>query len=840
MLFMAAVPVGAASRLVSVSTPNELMIALASVNEGDVIELQSGTYLMSELSSSDDYFEIEDPWARFTIRAATPGAAVIDGEGASRLLWLKGTSPDSAGWVTLEGLVFANGHTGSFDAGGLRIYGARATFIDCVFQNNTAVLGPTPGASAGAMLITRGALVQFIRCRWIGNTSDTHGGAILIGQGAEVLIHDSEFLDNRNNLPGHADNGLGGAIHLYNNVGGVTTKMRVSDTRFESNQAGYVGGAIMAKGDFATAANPQGSPTSVIVANCTFSQNIALNEATVTPEGTTEGGAVMAENNVNLEVFNSRFFGNSAGFGGAISSYRATVSVESSLLRGNQAFGRAAVSIAGQGGAIAAHANDSCADAENHPTGSLSLFDTQVESCSAQNGGCVFVSGDQNRYGSTEPGCQMGTVDDNRLPVILDEVVFAGCSVDDVVGINGSGGSLHGVLADLVWTDSIVLNSTASGTDPANPLSSSQGLGGAAAVYRDSRLDLTGTVFGGNVADHAGGALYLIGIDIAGFSNNTFVANAVSPGVNQAVHFSRGSAVLIGPQRSRSISATGAVTDSVFTDNAGMPIYEVDVQASDPCGCANRVTYDGNQFFNSTYGDDVFWNTLVASASTADELNVLVVDRGSGDTTKKSPLENNIGEAESVNVAALHVAPDAILTDHATGGALAPTESMLSWVWNGGCAEFDGIGLDPSSEGTGSVAAASGVHDLSVWNGGACSGMADLSAQQDVLYGPDPVASLIVSPNVITNGDSSVLSWNLHSGELITGVISQSVMDELTIPNSSVQVTPATTVRYDMTLVAKQGGIVRSASVWVDEEPQAFFADGFEGGDLSRWSTSVP
>jgi len=831
-----AAPLEAASRLVSVSTPDELRTAIGDAIEGDIIELAPGSYLMSDLSGYTLYYEIDNPWKRFTIRSEIPGTAVIDGEGSSRLLWLTGDSPEAAGWVTFEGLVFANGHTQGFDAGGLRIYGARATFIDCVFQNNTATLGPTPGASAGAMLITRGALVQFIRCQWVGNTTDTHGGAMLVGQGAEVVIHDSQFLNNRNNLAGHADNGLGGAIHLYNNVNGLTTKIRISDTRFQNNQAGFVGGAIMAKGDFANAANPLGSRTSVIIANCTFSQNTALNHPAVNPDGGTEGGAVMAENNVDLDVFNSRFFGNSASFGGAISSYRALVDVESSLFRDNEAFGRAAVNIAGGGGAIAAHSNDSCADSDNYRTASLRVSDSHFEDCSAQFGGGVFVSGDVNRYGSTDPGCQMGTLADNRISVLLDQVVFSGCSVDDVVGDGAYGGGLHGTLTDLTWKDSMVVDSSASGTDPENLTSASQGLGGAGALFRDCRLDLTDTVFSGNRADHGGGALYLLGSEIAEFSDNTFVANVVSPGVTLPAFQSRGAALYVGPMLGRSLDATGAVMNSVFSDNEGLPIYESDALATHPCGCANRVTYEGNRFFNTIYPDEVYRSTIITGTRSAEELNTLVVDRGSGDTTKKSSLETNVGEVEAVAVAELRLAPGAILIDNATGGNPSQTQSMLSWVWNGDCAELDGLELDSSTERSGSLSAGLGAHSLSVWSDGPCSGMAPLSDQASVLAGPNPAARLSVSPNVIANGAGTEVAWDLLSGGLLTGVISNGVMDEVTEPSGSVQITPANSTHYHLTLTTKQGGAVDSRWVWVDEEPPSLFVDGFETGDTSMWS----
>ncbi len=165
---------------------------------------------------------------------------------------------------------------------------------------------------------------------------------------------------------------------------------------------------------------------------------------------------------------------------------------------------------------------------------------------------------------------------------------------------------------------------------------------------------------------------------------------------------------------------------------------------------------------------------------------------------------------------------------------------MLSWVGNGGCAELNGIELDPESERSGFVSAAPGVHGISVWGEGGCAGSPDLTAEETVVSGPDPAGTLDADPNLISSGGSSVLSWSLLSGSLITGLISHGVMDEVTVPSGSVQIMPPNTVQYNLTLVTKQGGVVRTASVWVDEEPSSLFADGFESGDFLLWSFFSP
>jgi len=829
-----------AGRVVSVSTPDELRSALDAAIEGDVIELQSGLYRMSDLSGSDDYFFVNNPGVHFTVRAAQPGTATIDGQGASRLLWLYGDSPALAGWITFEGLVFANGNTVTLDAGGLKIRGGRATFVDCVFQNNTATPGLASGASAGAFLVTNEAVVQFLGCQWIENSSDNHGGAMLVGQGSEVWIHDSVFTNNVNNLAGHRPNGLGGAIHAYNSSQGVVTKLRITDTLFDGNEAGFVGGAIMAKGNFATPSTPFDSPTSVIVSNCTFTDNTATNHPGVSPNSPTEGGAIMAENHVDLDVYNCRFSGNSAGLGGAISSFRAHVTVESSVLSDNSAYGRAATSSTGRGGAIKSHASDNCSDPVNFQTGSLEVRDTTLGGCSAQGGGCIFAAGDTNRRYSSVSGCQMGTLAQNRLPVTLDRVIMDGCSADDVIGNHGVGGGLYGLLIDLEWFDSMVVDSSASGTDPSNPASSSQGHGGAASLRQESRIDLTDSTFGGNWADHEGGALHLLGCEIAAFTANTFVGNEVSPGGNRPSTQSEGAALYIGVATALSLDALGSVTESVFTDNIGLPIFEGDALASNPCGCTNQVTYEGNHFYNTTYSDDVFKNSVVAGTLTADELNDLVVDRGSGNTTDKSILENNVDEAQPITVAKIVIAPEAVLTDRATSSIPQSTESLLGWVWNGGCAELDGAELDPGNEQFGLSSVGVGGHQLEVWAGGSCTGGADAGMGGSVIDGPDQGGSFFASPGVISGGGSSTLFWDLASGTLLIGLISQGAVAEVATPSGSIGVTPGNTRHYDLTLATKQGGFARRASVWVDENPDVIFTDGFESGDVSAWTGSSP
>lgn len=824
-------------RIVPVSTPNQLQSAIDAARDGDVIELADGTYPVSGLSGSPDFFFIADPAVHFTIRAASPGAAILDGGGSLRILEYRVDTTGAEGWVTFQDLVFQNGRTSSFDAGAVTTRGGRSTFLNCVFRNNQGRPGTTSGAAAGAVMLTAESVAQFFDCTFDGNVSDNHGGAMLVGQGSTAYILNSVVVNNRNNLAGHRPNGLGGAIHAFNGLAGTTTSLYVTNTRFDSNQGAFAGGAIMAKGNFADAGQPVPSPTVVVVANSTFVDNIALNNPTVTPASPTEGGAIMVENNASASVFNSRFVGNSGGLGGALSSYRGVLTVASSVFIDNTAFGRAQTTSAGQGGAIKSHSNDSCSSATNIRTGSLSVTDSFFEGNQAQWGGAIFAAGDQIRMFSTTPGCQMGGFATNRLPVVLDHVTISNCSVDDVIGDHAVGGGIYGLLVDLTLTDSMVLDSSASGTDPSDPASSSQGHGGGASIRTGSRLTVTDTTFAGNTADHEGGALHIFGSQIASFSGNTFVGNQVSPGGSRPETLSEGAALFLSPAVPSSLDVSGAITDSVFTDNVGLPIFDSDTTDANSCNCFNLVTYDGNTFYNTTYGDAVYRDSLVAGTHDADALNSLVVDHGGGTLTPKSLLGSNLDEVSPVTTAAILAAPEGVIGRTAAGDTASSTESYLAWAWNGGCAELNQDNLIDGAESTGTLQAALGTHLLEVWDGGACVGAPDLSRTDTVLQRAVPSAELVADPAAIAGGQSTTLSWSMTGGTLVTGMISNDALDTVSAAAGSIVVAPPATTGYHLGIVTKQGGAAAHDTVYVDESPPTtIFSDGFESGDTGAWS----
>lgn len=827
----------AAPRLVPVATSDQLQNALAAVQEGDIIELADGTYSVNALSGAYDFFFIVDPAVHFTVRAETPGAAFLDGSSSGRIMEYRVDTPGAEGWVSFENLAFVNGRTTSFDSGGVMIRGGRSTFEYCVFQNNQGVPEASSEASAGALRAGTESVVQIVGCSFTGNISDNHGGAIIIGQGSTAYIHDSIFANNRTNLPGHRSNGLGGAIHVFNGLEGTTSYLYITNSRFSNNQAGFVGGGIMAKGNFASSTQSVASPTVVVVSNSTFEDNTALNDPFITPASPTEGGAIMAENNVSLSVYNSRFINNSGGLGGAISSFRGEVLVESSVFENNTAFGRSETDSTGRGGAIKSHSNDNCADDTDYRTGSLSVSDSFFEGNQAQGGGAIFAAGDTTRMFSTVPGCQMGNANSNRLPVSLEKITIADCSVDDVIGNHAVGGGLYGLLIDLTLTDSMVLTSVASGTDPSDFASSSQGHGGGASIRKASKISITGTTFAGNSADHEGGALHIHGSEVAAFDDNAFINNEVSPGGNRPETSSEGAAIYVSPSTPDSLSVSGSISNSIFSNNLGLPIFDSDTTDANGCDCFNLVTYDGNTFYNTAYGDSVYRNSLVQGTHTAQELNSLVVDHGGSTQTKKSVLETNADTVSPIVTAALLATPERIIDSTAAGDIQAVTESFLAWSWNGGCAELDQSNLNSGTEETGALSSTIGSHTLSVWSGGSCSGASDASVNENILTGATPAADLIADPIAISGGEQTTLSWDVTAGSFLIGMISNDAKDAVPQPTGSVMVAPPASTRYHLSVVTREGGVSADERVFVDEEPPTtIFTDGFESGDTSAWS----
>ena len=108
--------------------------ALAAAAPGTVLELQDGVY------GGGTGGQVLNISSSVTLRAQSPGRAVLDGEDSRRVVLI------ASGAVVLEGLNITGGS--SEDGGGLFIQGGDVTMSGCTVYGNTANRVSSPSARA--------------------------------------------------------------------------------------------------------------------------------------------------------------------------------------------------------------------------------------------------------------------------------------------------------------------------------------------------------------------------------------------------------------------------------------------------------------------------------------------------------------------------------------------------------------------------------------------------------------------------------------------------------------------------------------------------------------------
>jgi hypothetical protein len=330
----------AASQIIYVPSQGNLQSAINSISNGGVIEISPGTYPVPV-----NGYILNELHKGFKIRAQSGGQVILDGGGAQSILRFQNTAVVNGGWITFEGITFANGRSDTPGlAAGVTMSNAQGTFLNCFFNTNYAGWN----GAGGGILVASNSTALFVNSIWQNNTAATHGAGMAVADHSKVYIHNSQFNNNRVNLPGHTDYAAGGGIHVGNSY------VRISNTLFEGNLAGYVGGGVFAIGTWGDSWT-----TDVIVTNSTFNNNKAVSDPAVHLPYPTEGGAIHVEAQAVGKIYNSRFITNSADNGGAITLYLSTLFVEGSVFLGNQAVG---TNLGGFGGAISGNSNDTPAD----------------------------------------------------------------------------------------------------------------------------------------------------------------------------------------------------------------------------------------------------------------------------------------------------------------------------------------------------------------------------------------------------------------------------------------------------------------------------------------------
>ncbi len=632
--------------------------AISRVADGGVVEMAAGTY-----PSPPGGFFLGNAHKGFTVRAAAGAAVAIDGGGSRKLIRYVNSNLARGKLVTFERITFQNGYSADTGfAGGITLSAAAARFRNCRFAANRAASPLTGGGAVKAVL---GSTATFTGCSFDGNSSNLRGGAIVV-RDATATIEGGEFTGNRTNLAGHDPRSVGGAIAVIDGT------LNVTGTRFEANQAGWTGGAIYAIGVWDQAGS------NVFVTGATFVANQAVPDPCCTQSESTFGGAVHAEDLTTLRVHDSLFALNRADVGGGLDDYRADVEVDGAVFQANQT--TLAKPAGGFGGAISALSADSASDGDvNRRPSRLVISQSLIEGGSgvAQapvSGGCILVAGDAGRVygGAVTP---IGTVEENRAQVVIRGVVFSDCDVAaSAEPGSGLGGALNGTMIDLDLEDSMVLDSDARGNNAG---------GGALALLQESNARIVRTTFAHDSAQKWGGALFVSGSTVQ-IDGSRFYADDVVPGISEGLSDSRGAAIYTIPQMdpAHPRNVGGVVSNSTFSENPGIPIWDVDPQS----GPTNEMRYDGNRFNATAFGGLVYVDTLAApGGTTVGGLNALTVFRGARGATRKSALPNQ--QIFGAHEGDLRVVPS---PDSAGATPSAPTGSTLAYAWSGGSATLNG------------------------------------------------------------------------------------------------------------------------------------------------------
>lgn len=663
-----------------------LQDAINQVVDGGVIEISPGNY-----SSPKGGFVINNPRKAFTIRASKKGQVVLDGGGTRDILRFINQDLSLGGVVRFDGLEFANGFSSTDGiAGGVTLHRAKAVFVDCIFRNNQGYQGSTGG---GGVVVALGSIISFENCTWESNSARNFGGGIAIEDQSSVQITNSEFKNNRTNVVNHALTASGGGIHVGN------SDLSVSNTTFVNNRAGYVGGAIFVIG---TWSEPISVPRStVIITNCTFSDNKSSRDPSVVANFPTEGGAFHAEDQTLARIRSSKFVTNQAMIGGAVNLYRSIVEVDNSVFFGNQATGAGPAN--GFGGAISAVSNDTGMDGNvNRRPANLIVNNSLIQgnyggiNIVGQAGGGIYVAGDGNRAYGVNGASKIGAPQDNRASVSIDKTIFLDTDVQEMPGAAGTGigGAIMVDLADLTVSDSLIML--------ADALGETNSAGGGLAIINQSKALISGTTVARNTAGKFGAGVFVQGSEIS-LSKCKLFADEISPGVNESMDSSYGAAIFISPDFGRNIPVVGYVSDCSISNNIGLSIFEQD-RISGP---ANEVIYNNNQVYSTSFNDVIFSNSIGGyCCKNVSELNNLVISRDNGVNTKKAEIANSFAQNE-LSLGTLLAMPSYITAYNPVSLPI-----QLAYAWNGEKASLNG---KPLSDGAGLYSVSDGgEYNLSV------------------------------------------------------------------------------------------------------------------------------
>ncbi|WP_277202722.1 DUF4347 domain-containing protein [Victivallis vadensis] len=463
------------------------------------------------------------------------GGAVYSGSAADTIL----ISGDSTRFLNNEAFRHKNGLGGAiFFAGNLTITGS-----DILFQGNKSVTAAD--ADGGAISGQPGSVlyIDAPNIKFIGNQANNYGGAIYT-QGVITITAASKALFHQNQIVGvtFGSNG-GGAIYVTQRNADPQLVSSIENVTFTQNSVsnGGVGGAVLLHGAY------------LKITECIFTENTA----------TSYGGAIgvgywsASQNWGKAEVIDSTFTGNSANYGGAISSYGSykgygEVSVTGSTFTGNTA--------ANSGGAIyhtsarefilvdstftqnrANGASASYGGGAIYTNKAMTVKESTFSGNSATNGGVIFATG-------------------SAAVVTLDGATLGGSVADANSAVTGGGVYLtSGAGLNMVNGSVISHNSASSG-------------GGVAVVTTSTFSSYTSTITSdstssihSNSATGSGGGIYASGPKLTLVLDGVTLGGAAGKG-NTARD---GGGIALASATVLSIDDTSVISHNAATGNGG-------------------------------------------------------------------------------------------------------------------------------------------------------------------------------------------------------------------------------------------------------------------------------
>jgi hypothetical protein len=261
----------------------------------------------------------------------------------------------------------------------------------------------------------------------------------------------------------------------------------------------------------------------------------------------------------------------------------------------------------------------------------------------------------------------MGTAEENQAKLIIENSMIVNTDVQELESASGTGigAGLMVDLVNLTVEDSMIIQSDA--------LGAKNGSGGGIAIINQSYADIFGTTIAGNTAGKYGAGLFVQGSEI-NLSASGLIENEISPGINEPIAESFGSAIYSSPDFARHVAVTGVLKNNVISNNTGLPIYDNDHND----GPINNVRYDGNTIFSDTFGEVMYTNSLPDyCCQSLSGLNGLVIERSNGISSDKVIDPNELVETLPV-VGDIMAVPTLLIT-----GNNDEIPLYLGYAWSG-------------------------------------------------------------------------------------------------------------------------------------------------------------